>query len=401
MNILFSFTPARRTRLPIILSLLLALLATSAFAPLQGTPPPDAQPQVHITQVDTTHFPSVTVYVSVTDANGEPLKVNPRRLQIIENGKAINPSAVQGVGDVGALTTLLVMDVSGSMMHAQKLESAKKVAKEYIAQMRPEDRAGLISFHTQVSLVQEVTTDRDLLSKAVDSLSARGDTAMYDALIEAVRILEPLEGRKAIIVLTDGIDNRSRYSADDVINNIGSSGLSISTVGLGEYSQTTAPQWSIDEKALKDLAQRAGGFYGYAKDYRALHDIYALYSRALQSEYALTYTSPSTLRDGVRRSLTIALTSEAAQPASSSQKFDSSYNPGGLVPEVAEKNTWGLFAGLLLGLLLLLALPTLLHRFSPAFAKAAKPAGRIKLSPPPPPPRSAANNRRKPGIRLK
>lgn len=106
---------------------------------------------------------------------------------------------------------------------------------------------------------------------------------------------------------------------------------------------------------------------GFAEDQNTLKVLYDLYGRALQSEYAVTYTSPAQLRDGVSRSLQVRLAPTqnqagglAGAPAGA---VNTRYNPGGLVPEVAEGNTWLLFGGLLLGLLALLALPTLWKRF--------------------------------------
>ena len=83
---------------------------------------------VNITQIDTTEFPLVTLYISVLDKNGEPYGIDPNQLIIEENGQEITTDRIEGVGGVGALTTMLVMDVSGSMNSAGKLAAAKNVA---------------------------------------------------------------------------------------------------------------------------------------------------------------------------------------------------------------------------------------------------------------------------------
>lgn len=336
---------------PRLIAALLLLLAL----PMASVQPAVAQAdtlQVRITQVDASRFPQVTVYVSVTGADGEPAVVDPRQIQLYEDGQPVDAVLVSGAGEVGPLITMLVMDVSGSMWNGGKIEAAKQAARAYVDQMRPGDQAGLISFNTQITYVQRVTDDRQALNAAVDSLVARDDTAMYDALLQAVDALEGLPGRKAIILLTDGLDNVSASTLGDVTGSVSQGGLSISTIGLGDPAAGGTND-GIDEASLRDLAARAGGVYAFAADSTALQDIYQVYGRTLQSEYAITYTSPSTLRDGINRALTASLGSGA-----SSATAEAGYNPGGVLPEVGGNSNL-LFVGILIGLILLLCLPAL------------------------------------------
>jgi hypothetical protein len=189
---------------------------------------------------------------------------------------------------------------------------------------------------------------------AIQGLIAGSDTAMYDALIQGTDLLKDVSGRKAIIVLTDGMDNRSKQTADGIVAAIGPPGLSISTIGLGDSTQKTSSLAGIDEPSLKSLAERAGGSYGYVNDATALRNLYEQYGRALQSEYVITYVSPASLRDGLNRALSVKLSdSTLAVPAKGA------YNPGGLVPEaaVSPSSSWPLFFGLLAALIVLLFAP--------------------------------------------
>jgi VWFA-related protein len=334
-----------------IVPALLALL----FAPAVPARAQDTGPlEVHVTQVDTSKFPTVTVYISVTDSTGEPAPVDLERIQLYENGKLITPESVTAVGGSAPLTTMLVMDISGSMAYGQKMESAKAAAIAYVNQMRKGDEAGLVSFNTKITYVQPTTTDRDALKSAIDGLTTESDTAMYDAVYEAIDLLQAIAGRKAVIVLTDGMDNRSKHTAEEVLERIGPEGLTISTIGLGDPAKKTAEYAGIDEPALKNLAQQAGGTYGYANDPESLKKLYEQYGRTLQSEYVITYTSPAALRDGLNRTLSVKLSeSLSAVPG------ESSFNPGGLVPEVASSPSysWTLFVGLLILLVVLLLAP--------------------------------------------
>ena len=348
---------------------LFGLLAAGAFTPAR-----QAAENIRITQVDTSKFPQVTFYVSVTDADGNPFAVDPSRLIISENGQQIPLDQIQGIGDVGPLTTMLVIDVSGSMGVAGKLESAKAAAHKFIDRMRDIDQVGLISFNTHIENVQSITSDKDALNKAIDSLSAGNETAMYDALLKSIDELQGVSGRRAVVVLTDGMDNASSSGENKVINQIDAAGLSISTVGLGVPANYVDEMTGIDEKGLQDLASRAGGVYGYAEDEDSLTHLYETYAIAMQSEYSISYTSPSTLRDGVNRALSVSLAPVGSGEPVANQ--DSRYNPGGLVPEVAQPASWPLFAGVVLALAILVALPMLLGGLN---LGAGQPAGHGKV----------------------
>jgi VWFA-related protein len=369
--------------------LTLFLLSVLVVQPLSRAAAQEGDTQVNITQVDNSKFPNVTVYVSVTNAAGEPVGVDPATIQINENGQLMQPVNVQGGGAVTGgeaipVTTMLVIDISGSMEKNNKIGAAKEAAKAYVQGMRQGDQAGLITYDTKVYTVQPLTSDIPTLVSAIDALKTGSDTAMYNALVEAEKALEGVSGRKAVIVLTDGMDNQSSATLDDVIAGIGASGLTISAIGFGDATLTG--QEGLDEAGLKALSEGAGGQYAFATDAQTLSTLYQQYGQALQSEYAITYVSPSPLRDGVNRNLTVSL-------AEVGVSIESQYNPGGVLPEVSSRS-WMLFGGILAALLLLLVAPALVTRGMQAFSnmRASKPAssksqapsqGRIRLDKPP------------------
>src|SRR3989304_519650 len=356
-----------RLLLNLILLLVLVFSSASTFLAQSNT-------QVRITQVDNSKFPTVTVYVSVTNSAGEPVGVDPATIQISENGEKMQIVDARGGGQGGQgvaepLTTMLVIDISGSMDKNNKLTAAKDAAKAYVNQMRAGDQAGLMAFDTKTYYVQPVTTDTAALTSAIDELKTGGDTAMFDALVEAEKNLSSIPGRKAIIVLADGLDNHSQNTVDSVIKQIGPSGLTISTVGFGDAS--TASQSGLDEAALKSLAERSGGLYSFAADSQSLSALYQQLGRTLQSEYAITYVSPSTLRDGINRNLTVSLSGVGATT-------ETNYNPGGVLPEVTGVS-WTLFGLILAGLLLLLFAPLLIVRGAGLF-RGMKQKGKVKMA---------------------
>jgi Ca-activated chloride channel family protein len=316
-----------------------------------GQPQPDAR----ITQVDVSQFPLVTLYVSVTDTAGQPWAIDPENIRIYENDQLMNLLEISGEGQIGPLTTMLVMDVSGSMNEAGKLQASKEAALAYVDLLNPGDQLGLMAFNTEVQYSQPVTLDLVRVKTAIRNLRADRDTALYDALVKAEEILNSIPGRKAIVALTDGLDNRSKVGTQDVLAGISAGGLSISTIGLGDPNKQGLNS-GLDEKSLIELAGQAGGLYAYANEAETLKGIYQLYGNLLKSEYRITYHTPSELRDGIRRSLKVAI----GESDGSTGIGKSDYNPGGVLPEVDTGNAWRLFAILLAGLGILLLLPILL-----------------------------------------
>jgi Mg-chelatase subunit ChlD len=176
--------------------LTLFLLSSMVLQPLSGAAAQTGtdDTQVRITQVDNSKFPNVTVYVSVTNAAGEPVGVDPATIQIQENGQLMEPAEFQGGGAVVGgeaipVTTMLVIDISGSMDKNNKIGAAKEAAKAYVNGMRSGDQAGLITYDTKVYTVQPVTSDIPTLVSAIDALETGSDTAMYNALVGAEKAL--------------------------------------------------------------------------------------------------------------------------------------------------------------------------------------------------------------------
>lgn len=316
--------------------------------------------QIRITQLDTSRFPRVSVHISVTDAAGQPVGVDPSSLVLRENGVPVIPETIEGMGEGEPLTTLLVLDASGSMAHDGKLVAAQQAARNYVEQMRSGDRIGVLAFNTEVHLAQPITADRAALRSAIDGLTASDDTALYDAVDRAVEIVEGIPGRKAVIVLSDGMDNRSTTGAAQVLDHVARAELSMSTIGFGDASLAPGSMSRLNEGLLRDLADEAGGRYGFAGDRTELAALFDLYRQALQSEYTLTYVTPQALRDGVNRALSVSL-AEVGTAVGAERR----YNPGGVVPEVQEPAAWGPFALALAALASLLFLPGLVKLAAP------------------------------------
>lgn len=330
---------------------------------------------VKITQVDTSHFPEINVWVQVTNAAGNPVSILPdSAFTLLEAGQPVEIKEIYQAGEQGAVSTVLAIDRSGSMLDLGKIDAAKAAAKTFVDLMRPEDTSGVIAFNTQVDVLQPLTSDKTALHSAIDSIEAFNDTAMYDALAASISTLGQVQGRRVVIVLSDGLDNRSTETSDTILGSIEGAELSIYTIGLGDPSAGTGSTSGIDEEALRAIAEKTNGEYKYTPSPDELTALYQQISLRLQNEYRLTYTSPNTLRDGFERGLQVRVSESASA--------QTGYNPGGVIPETAKALSWPAFGLILLGLVVLLIVPMVIGRLGGACGStpAKKKRSRVKLT---------------------
>ncbi|HZS47926.1 MAG TPA: VWA domain-containing protein [Blastocatellia bacterium] len=118
-------------------------------------------------------------------------------------------------------TVALLLDVSGST--ADVLKKIKDAGKEFVKKLQPKDRAAVLSFDGEVELLSSITSDRKELEHAIDNakVGERPGTALRDAVNEAVYgVFAKVKGRKAVVVLTDGKDNASSISTEELMKNV-------------------------------------------------------------------------------------------------------------------------------------------------------------------------------------
>ena len=171
--------------------LLLALLLLPAL-------PAYAQPALsaRVTQVDSSHYPDVTLYVSVTDAAGRPAGgLAATDFSISEDGQNVDLSSFVG-GGASPVATALLIDRSASMEDRDKIGDAQDAARAFVGQMRPGDRTALIAFSSRPQTIQEFTADQPDLLRAIGRVRPDGGTAIYDSVIAGVDALKDSAGRR-------------------------------------------------------------------------------------------------------------------------------------------------------------------------------------------------------------
>jgi Ca-activated chloride channel homolog len=186
------------------------------------------------------------------------------------------------------LSAVLVLDVSGSMLY--KIEEARRSAHAFVDALKPEDEVALMTFNsTTVGWVQ-FTRQRDAIHAEIDASRTEGETALYDATGQALKRLKPLKRRKAVILFTDGEDNRSRLSVEQVIGIARASEVSIYSVAQGLDERTTLREF------LDELADQTGGRSYFIGSIEKLSETFRRILTELKSQYFLTYTPRPGLR---------------------------------------------------------------------------------------------------------
>jgi VWFA-related protein len=255
------------------------ILLTGLAAPALAGEPASAQ----ITQFDLGEFPIVKAYVSVLDADGKPVRgLTKENSILLENGETISIDSMRMAGTSGdrePLSLAIVLDRSESMS-GEKITSAKESVLRFISLMEPGDRAAFIAFSDTVALLEPLTSDREKLSSAVKAIEPEGHTALYDAVARGAEALKDVPGRKAVVVLTDGMANRGSLDIDQAIAEAVKEYASVTVIGLGADVRTAR---------LERISQETGGAYFFTPSASGLAEIYEAVSRRIRNEYVVTY----------------------------------------------------------------------------------------------------------------
>jgi Ca-activated chloride channel homolog len=180
---------------------------TDAPAPAVGNPVQDDETAI---KVDTN---LVTIPVSVFDRNGLYIpNIRQEEVKIFEDGVE-QEIAYFGTTDK-PFTVVLLLDTSPSTQY--KIEQIRSAAKSFVDQLKEQDRVMVIEFNSSVKVRTEITNDRQSIYRAIDKTDFGSGTSLYDAVDQALRRhLSVIEGRKAVVLFTDGVDTTSRRATYD------------------------------------------------------------------------------------------------------------------------------------------------------------------------------------------
>lgn len=227
----------------------------------------------------------VILTATVVDKKGRRIRsLSSGDFNIYEEGKP--QKVIDFYQEKRPIRMALMIDTSGSMR--EDLEEVHKAAVSFVKTLSELDQAFVIDFDEKVFLIQDFTSDKNLLEEAINSTTPIGGTALYDALHAAFRKLNKIEGRKAIILLSDGEDTESFVPYKEILQEARASEVTIYSIGLGAASRSV----------LKELAEETGGAAFFPSSASILGAVYEEIADELRTQYYLTYASQNENWDG-------------------------------------------------------------------------------------------------------
>ena len=252
---------------------------------------------------------NVVLNVTVTDKSGQYVKgLKASDFKVYEDGVEVKPEAVASFSlQESPYAAVVLLDSSGSM--EARFTLARSAAIRFLDGLREEDVAAVYRFDSKVERVQEFSTGRDLAPMAY-AIRAKGMTSLNDAIVEAARTLaDRTEHRKAIVILSDGMDTFSKASSDKAVESALAVGASIYAVDMsdlqvgGSAARAGAPQ-------LKGFAEKTGGRFVATPGGQALRDAFAGIAEELGHQYTIAYRPLNRTRDGKWRKLEVKVNRE-------------------------------------------------------------------------------------------
>jgi Ca-activated chloride channel family protein len=251
----------------------------------------------------------VVLNVTVTDKNGQYVKALKKSdFKVYEDGREVPASAIASFAFQDApYAAVVLLDSSGSM--ETRFSLARSAAIRFLDGLREEDVAAVYRFDSKVERVQEFSAGRDLAPIAY-AIRAKGMTTLNDAIVEASKALtDRPEPRRAIVVLSDGMDTYSKASSDKAVESALAVGASIFAVDM---SSLDTPGFANRQSAasLKGFADKTGGRFVATGGGQVLRDAFAGIADELGHQYTIAYKPTNTARDGKWRTLEVKVDRE-------------------------------------------------------------------------------------------
>ncbi|WP_157514566.1 T9SS type A sorting domain-containing protein [Mangrovimonas sp. TPBH4] len=254
-------------------------------------------------------FPNVSVVFQAKNKFGKPLwTLDKSEIQVTENHKDCDVIQLLNISKDKPINIGLVFDHSGSMVdnpaqmpqdletmqdyyfsglpmpedYVMAIDYAKEGVLGFLDETKPSnDSISFVGFSTTVDKIYPLTNDVSGIKLFVEEVSPNGRTSFYDALFLTIENLSKGSSKSVIVALTDGQDNESTHTSQEVIDFANDKEIAIYTIGLGNVNSTL----------LEQVSQKTDGLYYYTNDPKKLKDIYLNIKEQIKSIYQVDYTS--------------------------------------------------------------------------------------------------------------
>lgn len=247
----------------------------------------------------------VNVFVTVTDEHGAPMgKLTKDNFKLSEDGKE-QKIAVFDKESALPLSIVLAVDTSLSTRKDLPLElaSGRKFAKTIL---RPQDGLAVFQFSEIVNEVVPFTADLKAIDRGIDKMRLGSATALYDALYLASRAVEKRQGRKVMVVITDGGDTASKVDYHDAVRAAQEAEAIVYSIIVVPV-EANAGRDLGGEHALVQISEDTGGKHYYANSLPQLDDAFKQISDELRTQYLLAYYPSQKLSDSEFRRIAVSV----------------------------------------------------------------------------------------------
>ena len=230
----------------------------------------------------------VPVITTVTDADNRLVTDLTREdFTVFDNGQPQELTVF--VNEVTPFTGVVMLDFSASM--TAHLDLLKAATEQFLIRMLPDDRMQVGSFSDKIQLNGVFLSDRDELIASLRDLQFGNPTKLYDAIDLSLEVLEGIEGRKVVLVFSDGEDTASQFAdLGDVSERARLGEMMVYAIGLeAEYFNGARMVRSQPDRGLRRLAEQTGGGYFELRDTDALAPTFTRVMQELHSQYTLGF----------------------------------------------------------------------------------------------------------------
>ena len=213
------------------------------------------------------------------------------------------------------LSVGLVFDTSGSM--GSKLDKSRQAVAQFFKTANPEDEFFLIQFNDRPELVVDLTTHVEEIQNRLTFTQSKGRTALLDAVYMALHKMKKAKGpRKALLIISDGGDNSSRYTESEIKKLVQEADVQIYAIGIFEPmgSRGRTPEELSGPGLLSEIAEQTGGRHFPVDNLNELPDVAAKIGMELRNQYILGYTPSNAGRDGKYRRVQVKLVQPRGLP---------------------------------------------------------------------------------------
>ena len=276
---------------------LLALCGAYGQVAIESRPKPEAAKETRppsTLRIDTN---LVLVPVSVCDPTNRPVTgLEREHFKIFDD--RVEQTLTHFAMDDQPVAVGLVFDISGSM--GPKLRTARLAASQFFKTANPDDEFFLVEFNDTPKLVVPLTQDVEDIQNQLTFAQSKGRTALLDAIVLAMHEMKrSAKKRKALLIISDGGDNSSRYTENEVKRMVRENDVLIYAIGIfeAEGSRNRSPEESAGPGLLTEICEQTGGRH-LPSDLSELPDIAAKIGVELRNRYVLGYSPQNQVRDG-------------------------------------------------------------------------------------------------------